>query len=118
LKTQIRTLSIEANHGTVNPLGRVFHRAIIGRPSRLIRCVRSHGGNFSAPPSDFFRILFKPLGTFLEVDPLPLRSVAMAPSRAGPILAHRNLCISLAAHEPYNRHLGLIRYDRSARPQT
>jgi hypothetical protein len=43
LKTQIRTLSIEANHGTVNPLGsgRVVHRAIIGRRSRLIRSVRS-----------------------------------------------------------------------------
>jgi hypothetical protein len=43
LKTQIRTLSIEANHETVNRLrsGRVFHRAIIGRRSGLIRCVRS-----------------------------------------------------------------------------
>src|SRR5215469_11966424 len=36
LKTQIRTLSIEANDRTLNPLwrGRVFHRVIIGRRSR------------------------------------------------------------------------------------
>jgi hypothetical protein len=39
LKTQIRTLSIEANHETLYAIGRACHRAIIGRRSGLTRIV-------------------------------------------------------------------------------